>query len=245
MRKGRGEETEELLPELVEKLKERNRYLRSKLVPRHDIMAYPIGQVQNKWEENISDFNCNRAPRGNDLVLVIGCNEGWEVERLQKYNKRVIGIDIVPSVIEYAKKERGLEAYPMDMHSLAFKDESFDLVFIKGTLEHSHNPPLALREMYRVLKPGGAVYANLPPDLRNPAAWDGTGGAYEFTHQWKTNVPDIYDKFVETGFIDITMAEADLREFKGEGSWPPSNSYEIIVLARKPNDLTNALRVIT
>lgn len=208
-------------------------------------MAYPIGQVQNKWEENISDFNCNRAPRGNDLVLVIGCNEGWEVERLQKYNKRVIGIDIVPSVIEYAKKERGLEAYPMDMHSLAFKDESFDLVFIKGTLEHSHNPPLALREMYRVLKPGGAVYANLPPDLRNPAAWDGTGGAYEFTHQWKTNVPDIYDKFVETGFIDITMAEADLREFKGEGSWPPSNSYEIIVLARKPNDLTNALRVIT
>lgn len=236
VRIGRKESDVEPLPaELIRKLEERCRYLSSQLIPRHDSMAYPIGQLSNRWHQNISDFNCSRAPRGNDLVLVIGCNEGWEVERLNKWNKKVIGVDIVPSVVKYGREKNGLDLRLMDMHQLDFEDETFDMVFIKGTLEHSHKPTVVLSEIIRVLKPLGKIFINVPPDLRNPPSWNGEIG-YEFTHQWKTNVPDIYDKVSEAGFVDITMGEVDLREFEGEGSWPPSNSYEIIVLARKPGE---------
>jgi len=234
VRMGRKESNVEPLPdELIERLKERCRYLSSKLIPRHDTISYPIGQIHNNYHQNISDFNCTRAPRDNDLVLVIGCNEGWEVERLMKWNKHVIGIDIVPSVVKHGREEHGLDLRLMDMHDLHFEDNTFNMVFIKGTLEHSHIPTLVLSEIYRVLKPSGYVFINVPPDLRNPPTWNGELG-YEFTHQWKTNVPDIYDKVTGAGFRDITMAEVDLREFEGEGAWPPSNSYEIITLATKP-----------
>lgn len=236
VRKGRKESNIEPLPEeLIEKLEERCRYLSSQLIPRHDSMSYPIGRLSNRYDQNISDFNCCRAPRRQDLVLVIGCNEGWEVQRLNKWNKHVIGIDFVPSVVKHGREVNELDLRLMDMHQLTFEDETFNMVFIKGTLEHSHKPELVLSEIYRVLKSLGVIFVNVPPDLRNPPTWNGKIG-YEFTHQWKTNVPDLYDKVTKAGFTDVTMGEVDLREFKGEGSWPPSNSYEIIVLARKPGE---------
>lgn len=54
-------------------------------------------------------------------------------------------------------------AYPsMDMHSLPFPDQHFDLVIHSDTLEHVDNPVHALSECARVLKPGGAICYTVP-----------------------------------------------------------------------------------
>jgi SAM-dependent methyltransferase len=48
-------------------------------------------------------------------------------------------------------------------HALPFSDSSFDTLMCWGTMEHfNFNPVKFVRELFRVLKPGGKVYINVP-----------------------------------------------------------------------------------
>ena len=47
-----------------------------------------------------------------------------------------------------------------DAHFLPFKDEVFDLVLLEAVVEHLKKPWIAVKEFYRVLKPGGYIYAD-------------------------------------------------------------------------------------
>jgi SAM-dependent methyltransferase len=49
-----------------------------------------------------------------------------------------------------------------DIHDLPIPDHSFDCVFCTGTLEHVRDPHRAIREIERVLKPGGLVHVDVP-----------------------------------------------------------------------------------
>ncbi len=52
---------------------------------------------------------------------------------------------------------------PMDAEELAFEDGSFDLVLSLSTFEHLHAPSRVLREMHRVLRPGGSALLSFEP----------------------------------------------------------------------------------
>ncbi len=47
-----------------------------------------------------------------------------------------------------------------DIHNLPFLDDSVDYIFSNAVLEHLRDPVLAAKEMYRVCKPGGYIYAD-------------------------------------------------------------------------------------
>jgi SAM-dependent methyltransferase len=49
-----------------------------------------------------------------------------------------------------------------DIHALPIPDASFDCVFCTGTLEHVREPAKAVREIYRILRPGGLVHIDVP-----------------------------------------------------------------------------------
>lgn len=49
-----------------------------------------------------------------------------------------------------------------DAHRLPFSADTIDAVFCVSTLEHVHRPPEVIKEICRVLKPGGIVYVNAP-----------------------------------------------------------------------------------
>ncbi len=50
----------------------------------------------------------------------------------------------------------------LDVRSMPIKDESFDCVFCSGVLEHVDDYLTALKEMTRILKPGGILLLGLP-----------------------------------------------------------------------------------
>ena len=52
--------------------------------------------------------------------------------------------------------------YVGSVESIPLPDESIDLVITQEVLEHVADPNLAMKEIYRVLKPGGVAYIQLP-----------------------------------------------------------------------------------
>lgn len=50
----------------------------------------------------------------------------------------------------------------IDVHNLPFEEETYDMIFSCHAFEHFENPVQALREIHRVLKPGGVIYLITP-----------------------------------------------------------------------------------
>lgn len=72
---------------------------------------------------------------------------------------RFISQDIICDDIEYNK----LTFLQMSASDMYFKDDMFDLIISKATFEHLKKPKGALKEMQRVLKPGGYIYISWNP----------------------------------------------------------------------------------
>ena len=75
------------------------------------------------------------------------------------------GIDIARSTIlqaELAFTDRPLHAAAADVRRLPFADQQFDAIYSMGTIEHFDDSDVAVREMFRVLKPGGRAIIGVP-----------------------------------------------------------------------------------
>lgn len=98
-------------------------------------------------------------------LLDVGCGPGTitvDLARLVAPGE-VVGVDLEPSQIELAQtraasdKIENARFQAADTYSLPFENDSFDAVFLHGVLEHLTDPIAALREVRRVLKPGGVL----------------------------------------------------------------------------------------
>ena len=59
-----------------------------------------------------------------------------------------------------------------DILDLPFKDEEFDLVFCNHVLEHIENDHKAMKELYRVMKPGGMGIFQVPQELERETTYE-------------------------------------------------------------------------
>jgi len=98
-------------------------------------------------------------------LLDCGCGPGTVTLGLAEVVTpgEVVGIDSGPSAVERARAvaaERGIANIRFEVgniYALPFPDHSFDAAFAHAVLTHLSDPGSALREMYRVLKPGGLI----------------------------------------------------------------------------------------
>ena len=84
---------------------------------------------------------------------------------------QVFGVDISRVLLEKSERDyadRDMQLIVGEAESLPFPDATFDNAFSLGALNHVNDPGKALREMARVVKPGGTVVvADEMPDLPN------------------------------------------------------------------------------
>jgi SAM-dependent methyltransferase len=166
------------------------------------------GESMERGHRPVGEQAIERMQVGPDArVLDVGCGSGWATRLLVKYaaSGSVIGIDISDEMIRVARESSqsfsNITFEVASAEQLPFKDNEFTHAFSMESLYYYRNIPRALKEIHRVVQPGGLFVAVV--DLY----WEN-----EATHQWidNLNVPvellsvdDYRSLFIAAGFVRI------------------------------------------
>ena len=125
----------------------------------------------------------SRLQAGPDSTVLDLCTGPAGVAMLmaQKHSCRVVGVDLSPRMLSRAQHNIAGKGLTGQVHlvmgraeDLAFADESFDAVCVTFLLRYVDDPESTMREMIRVLKPGGRLLSlefGVPPNPVARALW--------------------------------------------------------------------------
>lgn len=113
--------------------------------------------ASNPWLRENFQFSRFAGKR----TLEIGCGAGAASALFARAGAAHTAIDLTEQAVtltsEYARAANlTMRVSRMDAESLDFPDASFDHTFAWGVLHHSHDPIQCIREVARVLRPGGS-----------------------------------------------------------------------------------------
>jgi ubiquinone/menaquinone biosynthesis C-methylase UbiE len=103
-------------------------------------------------------------PKDGIRILEIGSGGGFAVEQIKKAKCLYFPLDIPHSNLNEINKRTDVKIYPVsgDAFHLPLQDNSFEAIILSEVLEHLEFPMDALKEMTRVLKPGGKLLISVP-----------------------------------------------------------------------------------
>ncbi|MCU1260026.1 MAG: transcriptional regulator [Bryobacterales bacterium] len=97
------------------------------------------------------------------VVADLGAGEGSIAQLLSQRAKKVIAVDNSERMIEYGRglaREHGIRNIDYrhgDLEDLPIEDAAVDVAFFSQSLHHAQHPQNAVKEAFRILKPGGRV----------------------------------------------------------------------------------------
>jgi SAM-dependent methyltransferase len=104
-------------------------------------------------------------------VLDVACGTGVVAITAARAGARVSGLDLTPPLLEHAAENARVAGVPVDfrqgdVEQLPFENGAFDAVLSQYGHMFAPRPDVAVREMLRVLKPGGTIaFSTWPPEL--------------------------------------------------------------------------------
>ncbi|MEO8194455.1 MAG: class I SAM-dependent methyltransferase [Gemmatimonadales bacterium] len=110
-------------------------------------------------------------------VLDVGCGDAGALIAFAEKGARCAGIECFDASLARGRIRAADHGVEVDLRkgvaeSIPFPDASFDLVMLDNVLEHVGDRPLTLREVKRVLKPGGLLYMVTPKPFSLYSLWN-------------------------------------------------------------------------
>ncbi len=133
------------------------------LAPRYDAMATLLSFGQDpRWRSTMVRRVAGVEPR---LVLDVACGTGAVIGKLTtSTDAHVVGVDLSEPMLGRARRRFSRNARGSRVHlvraraeRLPFADATFDAVTFTYLLRYVEDPAATLRELARVLRPGGAI----------------------------------------------------------------------------------------
>ena len=182
---------------------------------------YSAGSLRN-WLVRKQRFFLQRLPRSADArVLDLGCGGGWQ---LFARTGRVVGVDMShQSLIGARSIYHG--AAVGDLAALPFADNSLDLVVSSDVIGHIpiEYKQQAIREVYRVLRPGGRTIHYIEAEGDDPLT------------RFAKRDPALYQRYIigPEGHEGIESPEATFARFRKEGFRPVREvaAYRLVMYA--------------
>ena len=129
----------------------------------------PAGKL--RWARRVKMLSSHLGP--GMTVLELGCGTGYFTRELARSRADVVAIDVSPELLEIASANCSTPNVRYEIqnaYALSYPDAVFDSVVGSSVLHHLEIQE-ALREIYRVLKPGGTMYFT-EPNMLNPSDRD-------------------------------------------------------------------------
>jgi demethylmenaquinone methyltransferase/2-methoxy-6-polyprenyl-1,4-benzoquinol methylase len=148
------------------------------LPSRYDRLSAVLSFGQDpRWRRALVDAV---APAAGDKVLDVATGTGMVAAELRRRaDCAVVGLDQSPEMLAAARARFAADATSVELiegqaESLPFADRSFDALTFTYLLRYVDDPPATLRELARVVRPGGRVASlefGVPPRAVPRAAW--------------------------------------------------------------------------
>lgn len=100
------------------------------------------------------------SPKGK--ILDVGCAAGFFVKAASDAGWDAMGVEPCRWLADYGINRLGTKIVPSTLAAAELEDASFDVVTMWDVLEHVSDPPGELREVFRILRPGGLLVVNFP-----------------------------------------------------------------------------------
>jgi len=141
----------------------------------HFLAQYGAEEIWN-WESPAGKLRWARRARmlsshlkSGMSVLELGCGTGSFTRELARSGAEVVAIDVSLELLEIARAScsaPNVQYQIQNAHALSYSEGVFDSVVGSSVLHHLEVEK-ALRDVYRVLKPGGTIYFT-EPNMLNP-----------------------------------------------------------------------------
>ncbi|MDZ7271138.1 MAG: class I SAM-dependent methyltransferase [candidate division KSB1 bacterium] len=121
---------------------------------------YEQGRMSRWFRHFQSMVIAAAAPHPGQRLLDLGCGTGWAVRTIARQEPRAFacGVDISRVMLRQARRlctSAKIGFVQADSEHLPCADASFDVVICSSSFHHYPNPVASLREILRVLRPGG------------------------------------------------------------------------------------------
>lgn len=199
------------------------------LMPQLDGSILPQAEfLKDLYYLALARYNLALKYAAAKTVLEVGSGAGYGAAALATKAKKVYGIDTCAESIEESQKEYKLNNLIFkvaDATALGFSSNFFDLIIAFEVIEHIEDYPKAIKEFYRVLKPGGLLIISTP----NKAVYSpGTKKPFYPFHFKEFELSDLRESF-----RDFTIIEILGQFIKGKKSliysvWNPKRMIRII-----------------
>ncbi len=187
----------------------------------HTSLAATYNQDQPHFKaENIARVDAIladlAAKTGGNSLLDLGCGTGFIINIAKKYFKRVVGVDITPAMLSQVERANGqIEIFEANTENMAFLDSnSFDVCTGYSFLHHLYDFGPTLKEVYRVLRPGGVLYSDQDPNSYYYRLIDEIKNYDELPSNLKREIQYVINSFDEAvRGKDITVNDVDMAEY--------------------------------
>ncbi len=150
---------------------------------------------------------CRQVTDRRPKILDVGCGTGANLLMLSKYGDAE-GVDISEDALAFCR-ERGLEEVRLGAgEKLPYEDGTFDLVTAFDVVEHMDDDLAGLREMRRVLRPGGRALLFVPTFMFLWGLQDDVSN-----HRRRYRLPELRRLLEQAGFEIERMTYANITFF--------------------------------
>jgi SAM-dependent methyltransferase len=152
--------------------------------------------------------------RADDDLLDVGCGAGKLLAEQAPHVRFVAGLDASEIQVDLARRRLTdrlatgtAELVLGDAMALPWDDGRFSVISALNCLKFVPDPPRALREMQRVLRPGGRVALTFDEDVKDARK----SGSTDAFGQWQWSADAVRRMMEEAGFTDVSVGRTPAR----------------------------------